>query len=83
MFSWQQMWNGQSSPDQKNGCCTGPLVEKGAGCVDHLPAVLRFMEQGGLSYCVCLGTPTHSPLGTPRASLAWVWPSAPTASERA
>jgi len=36
MFSWQQMWNGQSSPDQKNGCCTGPLVEKGAGCAAQL-----------------------------------------------
>ena len=22
MFSWQQQWNGQSSPTAKNGCCT-------------------------------------------------------------
>ncbi len=27
MFSWQQLWNGQGSPSDKNGCCTGPLVE--------------------------------------------------------
>jgi hypothetical protein len=36
MFSWQQMWNGQSSPDDKNGCCTRPLVEKGATCAPTL-----------------------------------------------
>merc|ERR1711924_309878 len=36
MFSWQQMWNGQSSPDQKNGCCTAPLVTKGDGCAPAL-----------------------------------------------
>ena len=28
MFSWQQMWNGQSDPNAKNGCCTRPLVAK-------------------------------------------------------
>lgn len=28
MFSWQQMWNGQASPTDKNGCCTKPLVTK-------------------------------------------------------
>jgi hypothetical protein len=27
-FSWQQMWNGQSSPNDKNGCCTSPLVRQ-------------------------------------------------------
>jgi hypothetical protein len=35
MFSWQQMWNGQSSPDDKNGCCTRPLVSK-ASCASDL-----------------------------------------------
>lgn len=28
MMSWQQMWNGQSNPSDKNGCCTRPLVTK-------------------------------------------------------
>jgi hypothetical protein len=32
MFSWQQQWNGQSSPTAKNGCCTQPLVHKGPSC---------------------------------------------------
>lgn len=36
MFSWQQMWNGQSSPDDKNGCCTSPLVRKGPTCATAL-----------------------------------------------
>jgi len=30
MFTWQQMWNGQSNPTAKNGCCTSPLVSEGA-----------------------------------------------------
>ena len=36
MFSWQQQWNGQSSPDAKNGCCTKPLVTKGDSCTPTL-----------------------------------------------
>ena len=36
MFSWQQLWNGQSNPDAKNGCCTKPLVTKGSSCADQL-----------------------------------------------
>jgi hypothetical protein len=52
MFSWQQMWNGQGSPDEKNGCCTSPLVRKGASCAPQLrslctatsPAQTRLMK---------------------------------------
>ena len=52
MFSWQQMWNGQGSPDDKNGCCTSPLVRKGASCATSLrslcsansPAQTRLMK---------------------------------------
>lgn len=36
MFSWQQMWNGQSNPLQKNGCCTKPLVHQGSTCASQL-----------------------------------------------
>ena len=36
MFSWQQLWNGQSDPSAKNGCCTKPLVAK-----DTCAATLR------------------------------------------
>ena len=36
MFSWQQQWNGQSDPSAKNGCCTKPLVTKGASCAPTL-----------------------------------------------
>ena len=36
MFSWQQQWNGQSSPTAKNGCCTQPLVHKGSSCAPTL-----------------------------------------------
>jgi hypothetical protein len=36
LFSWQQMWNGQGSPDDKNGCCTSPLVRQGAQCAPAL-----------------------------------------------
>lgn len=36
MFSWQQLWNGQSSPTDKNGCCTTPLVRKGSTCASSL-----------------------------------------------
>lgn len=36
MFTWQQMWNGQSSPSDKNGCCTKPLVSKGGSCAPTL-----------------------------------------------
>ena len=51
MFSWQQLWNGQSSPTDKNGCCTEPLV-KPATCAAALrnlckstsPAQTRYMK---------------------------------------
>ena len=36
MFSWQQQWNGQSSPTQKNGCCTKPLVHNDSNCAPTL-----------------------------------------------
>ena len=36
MFSWQQQWNGQSSPTAKNGCCTRPLVHEGSSCAPTL-----------------------------------------------
>jgi hypothetical protein len=39
MFSWQQLWNGQGSPSEKNGCCIGPLVTKGASCANQLRAL--------------------------------------------
>lgn len=39
MFSWQQLWNGQSNPSQKNGCCTKPLVEEGKTCATSLRAM--------------------------------------------
>ena len=35
MFTWQQQWNGQG-PGQTNGCCTRPLVNKGASCATAL-----------------------------------------------
>jgi hypothetical protein len=44
MFSWQQMWNGQGSPDEKNGCCIGPLVESGADkCAASLRSLCRYV----------------------------------------
>ena len=50
MFSWQQLWNGQGSPSDKNGCCTGPLVEPPTCaaklrslCSADSPAQTRFM----------------------------------------
>jgi hypothetical protein len=36
MFSWQQQWNGQSSPTAKTGCCTQPLVRNGSSCAPTL-----------------------------------------------
>ena len=36
MFSWQQLWNGQGSPSEKNGCCISPLVRSGATCATKL-----------------------------------------------
>ena len=36
MFTWQQQWNGQADPAAKNGCCTRPLVSKGATCASTL-----------------------------------------------
>ena len=36
MFTWQQQWNGQADPAAKNGCCTRPLVSKGATCATTL-----------------------------------------------
>lgn len=51
MFSWQQLWNGQSSPDDKNGCCTSPLVRPGtcatalrALCSSSSPAHSRYLK---------------------------------------
>ena len=38
-FSWQQLWNGQGSPDDKNGCCTSPLVRQGSQCAPALRAL--------------------------------------------
>ena len=35
-FSWQQQWNGQSSPTAKTGCCTGPIVRNGSSCAPTL-----------------------------------------------
>jgi len=65
MFSWQQMWNGQSSPDQKNGCCTEPLVKKGKSCAPALrklcsadsPAQNRLMKYA-FSPGRCTGDPS-------------------------
>lgn len=37
-FSWQQMWNGQSNPNDKNGCCTSPLVRQ-SSCAASLRAL--------------------------------------------
>lgn len=64
-FSWQQMWNGQSSPDDKNGCCTRPLVEQGATCAPTLrrlcaadsPAQTRLMQYS-FSPGGCKGDPS-------------------------
>ena len=70
MFSWQQMWNGQGSPDEKNGCCTSPLVRE-ANCADQLrslctaasPAQTRLMQYS-FSPGGCKGDPGNltSPL---------------------
>jgi len=51
-FSWQQMWNGQNNPNDKNGCCTSPLVRQGSQCAPALrslcsatsPAQTRLMH---------------------------------------
>lgn len=71
MFSWQQMWNGQGEPSQKNGCCTRPLVEQGAECASKLrslcksdsPAQTRLMKYA-FSPGGCKGDPSNltSPL---------------------
>jgi hypothetical protein len=50
-FSWQQLWNGQGNPNDKNGCCTSPLVRSGSTCAPTLrklctatsPAQTRYM----------------------------------------
>ena len=70
MFSWQQLWNGQGSPDEKNGCCTRPLVEKGS-CAANLrslcsassPAQSRYLKYA-FSPGGCSGDPGNltSPL---------------------
>ena len=67
MFSWQQQWNGQSSPTAKNGCCTRPLVYEGKTCAPTLrklcaadsPAQTRVMN-----YAFSPGScqRSHSPL---------------------
>lgn len=71
MFSWQQMWNGQGSPEEKNGCCIGPLVSKGPSCAASLrnlckadsPAQTRAMAYA-FSPGRCQGEPANltSPL---------------------
>jgi len=51
-FSWQQLWNGQNNPNDKNGCCTRPLVTQGSSCAPTLrslcsatsPAQTRLMH---------------------------------------
>jgi len=40
-FSWQQMWNGQGNPEEKNGCCTGPLVHQGSTCAPTLRSLCQ------------------------------------------
>ena len=70
-FSWQQLWNGQGSPDEKNGCCTSPLVRQGATCATALrnlcsptsPARSRFLKYA-FSPGGCQGDPGNltSPL---------------------
>jgi hypothetical protein len=51
MFSWQQLWNGQGNPSDKNGCCTSPLVHKSQCasdlrklCTADSPAQSRLMQ---------------------------------------
>ena len=73
-FSWQQLWNGQSKPDEKNGCCTGPLVSKGS-CAASLrslcdaasPAQTRFMTYA-FSPGRCQGDPGN--LESPEQDIA-------------
>jgi len=46
MFSWQQQWNGQSSPTAKTGCCTQPLVRNGSSCA---PTLRKLCAAGSLA----------------------------------
>ena len=45
MFSWQQLWNGQANPKQKNGCCTKPIVSKGDTCASKLRELCKSDSQ--------------------------------------
>jgi hypothetical protein len=69
MFSWQQQWNGQSSPTAKNGCCTRPLVKKGSSCAPTLRKVPRsyFLPHSSLTPPPSYFLPHSSP--TPPSSL--------------
>lgn len=66
LFSWQQLWNGQSSPDQKNGCCTSPIVRPGSTCATTLrslctansPPQTRYMQYS-FSPGGCKGDPSN------------------------
>ena len=77
MFSWQQQWNGQSSPTAKNGCCTKPLVAKGTSCAPALrklcaadsPAQTRVMNYA-FSPGSCKGGDGKVPLTAPTQDIA-------------
>ena len=77
MFSWQQQWNGQSSPTAKNGCCTRPIVNKGSSCVPTLrklcaadsPAQSRVMNFA-FSPGSCKGGSGPIPLTAPEQDIA-------------
>lgn len=77
MFTWQQMWNGQSSPSDKNGCCTRPLVSKGASCAPTLrkycaadsPSQTRVMNYAFSPGSCTGGTTVTIPLTAPKQDI--------------
>jgi hypothetical protein len=77
MFTWQQQWNGQANPQDKNGCCTRPLVTKGASCAATLrkycaadsPSQTRVMNYA-FSPGSCTGGSGKVPLTAPTQDIA-------------
>lgn len=77
MFSWQQQWNGQSSPTAKTGCCTQPLVRNGSSCAPTLRklcAANSMAQTRVLNYAFspggCSGGPGVVPLTAPLQDIA-------------
>ena len=80
MFTWQQQWNGQSSPTAKNGCCTKPLVKQGSTCA---PTLRKLCAKGSpaqtrvLNYVRFTAPPPHPTLTTTNSAIHCSVPHTP------